>query len=215
LLTSNLRRKPGLILWKRDICHVILPPVSETHSDRKTMDRQDRNLRGALYRVSTGNARAPVRSALLHLASFVWSKMTGYGPLTNAYDLNSSRGIMDINVPINFVASYIFAIPDVQHLGFFGKTLLSGWQIKGLTILRSGQPFNVTSGTDTNFVGTGNDRPNLIGNPHLPSRRCKIETTKAYFNTSAFATPPPGTPYGNTPFNIGELRRNRSAGIPR
>jgi hypothetical protein len=135
-------------------------------------------------------------------ASFVWSKVTGYGPLTNAYDLNSSRGVVDIDIPINFAASYIFVLPDVQRLGFFGKTLLSGWQINGLTILRSGQPFNVTSGTDTNYDGTGNDRPNLIGNPHLPSGRGRIATTKAFFNTSAFATAPPGTPNGNTPFNL-------------
>jgi hypothetical protein len=135
-------------------------------------------------------------------ASFVWSKVTGYGPLTNAYDLNSSRGVMDIDVPINFVASYIFVLPDVRHLGFFGKTLLSRWQINGLTILRSGQAFNVTTGTDTNFDGTNNDRPNLIGNPNLPSGRGRIAITKAFFNTSAFATPPPRTPYGNTSFNL-------------
>jgi hypothetical protein len=87
-------------------------------------------------------------------------------------------------------------------LGFFGKTLLSRWQINGLTILRSGQAFNVTTGTDTNFDGTNNDRPNLIGNPNLPSGRGRIAITKAFFNTSAFATPPPRTPYGNTSFNL-------------
>jgi hypothetical protein len=134
--------------------------------------------------------------------SFVWSKVTGYGPPTNAYDLNSSRSVMDIDVPINFVTSYIFVVPNVRHLGFFGNTLVSGWQINGITILRSGQPFNVTSGTDTNFDGTLNDRPNLIGNPHLPSGRGRIETAKQFFNTSAFITPPPGTPYGNARFNL-------------
>lgn len=134
--------------------------------------------------------------------SFVWSKVIGYGPLTNAYNLNSSRGVMDINVPINFVASYIFVPPEVQRLGFFGKMFLNGWQINGLTILRSGQPFNVTSGTDTNFDGIGNDRPNVIGNPYLPSGRGRITKTKAYFDTSAFITPPPGIPYGNAPFNL-------------
>ncbi|WP_260473139.1 TonB-dependent receptor [Edaphobacter aggregans] len=135
-------------------------------------------------------------------ASFVWSKVIGYGPLTNAYDLRSSRGVLDIDVPLNFVASYLFVIPGVHRFGLFGRQLLDGWQINGVTILRSGQPFNVTSGTDTNFDGIGNDRPNLIGNPHLPSGRGRIVTTKAFFNTSTFATPPPGTPYGNTPFNL-------------
>jgi hypothetical protein len=135
-------------------------------------------------------------------ASFVWSKVIGYGPLTNAYDLNSSRGVVDFNVPYNFVASYIFVPPEVHHLGFVGKQLLSGWQVNGVTILRSGQPFNVTSGVDTNFDGTPTDRPNLIGNPHLPSGRGRAATAKAFFNTAAFVTPPAGTPYGNTPFNM-------------
>jgi hypothetical protein len=134
--------------------------------------------------------------------AFVWSKVNGYGPPTNAYDLNSSHSVMDIDVPINFATSYIFVLPDVRDLGFLGKTLLGGWQLNGLTIIRSGQPFNLISGTDTNFDGTNNDRPNLIGNPHLPSGRGRIATTKAFFNTSAFTTPPPGTPYGNTPFNL-------------
>jgi hypothetical protein len=135
-------------------------------------------------------------------ASFVWSKVIGYGALTNAYDLSSSRGLLDSNVPYNFAASYIYVAPEVHRLGFFGRELLSGWQVNGITILRSGQPFNVTSGTDTNFDGTNNDRPNVIGNPYLPAGRGRIATTKAFFNTAAFVTPPAGTPYGNATFNM-------------
>jgi hypothetical protein len=135
-------------------------------------------------------------------ASFVWSKVTGYGPLTNAYDLNSSRGVLDINVPYNLAASYIFVTPEVHHLGLIGKELLSGWQVNGVTILRSGQPFNVSSGTDTNFDGIVNDRPNVTGNPYLPAGRGRVAATKAFFNTTAFAAPPAGTPYGNATFNM-------------
>jgi hypothetical protein len=135
-------------------------------------------------------------------ASFVWSKVIGYGALTNAYDLSSSRGVLDINVQYNFAASYIYVSPEVNRLGLFGRELLSGWQLNGITSLRSGQPFNVTSGTDTNFDGTNNDRPNVIGNPYLPAGRERVATTKAFFNTAAFLTPPAGTPYGNATFNM-------------
>jgi hypothetical protein len=135
-------------------------------------------------------------------ASFVWSKVMGYGALTNAYDLSSSRGVLDSNVPYNFAASYIYVAPEIHRLGLFGRELLSGWQVNGITILRSGQPFNVTSGTDTNFDGTNNDRPNVIGNPHLPAGRGRVATTKAFFNKAAFLTPPAGTPYGNAAFNM-------------
>jgi Carboxypeptidase regulatory-like domain len=135
-------------------------------------------------------------------ASFVWSKATGYGALTDAYALNSSRGVLDINVPYNFVASYIWFVPSFHHLGQVGKQLLNDWQISGLTTLRSGQPFNVVSGTDTNFDGTINDRPNIVGNPHLAGSRDRVAKKNAYFDTSAFATPPSGSPYGNTSFNF-------------
>jgi len=134
--------------------------------------------------------------------SFVWSKVIGYGALTNSYDLNSSRGPLDIHVPYNFAASYIFVVPGIHYLGSFGEHLLSGWQINGVTILRSGQPFNVTSGMDTNFDGTINDRPNVVGNPNLQAGRGRIATAKAFFNTNAFVAPPAGTPYGNASFNM-------------
>jgi hypothetical protein len=126
----------------------------------------------------------------------------GYGAVVNSYDLNSSRGILAIDVPNNFVVSYIFVTPDIHHMGFVGRELLSGWQINGITTLRSGQPFNVTSGTDTNFDGTNNDRPNVVGNPYLPGGRGRVATKNAFFNTAAFATLPAGVPYGNAPFDM-------------
>lgn len=134
--------------------------------------------------------------------SFVWSKVIGYGPLSNAYDLDSSRGVLDIDVPYNFVASYILVAPELNSWGSLARHLLGGWQLSGVTILRSGQPFNVTSGTDTNFDGTNNDRPNMIANPRLPAGRNRFAKSAMYFNTAAFVVPPAGTPYGNASFNM-------------
>jgi hypothetical protein len=135
-------------------------------------------------------------------ASYVWSKVIGYGAVTNAYNLNSSSGVLDIDVPNDFVVSYIFLTPEIHHLGLFGKELLNGWQVNGLTTLRSGQPFNVTSGTDTNFDGTLNDRPNVVGSPYLPGGRGRVATKNAFFNPDAFTALPAGIPYGNTPFDM-------------
>jgi hypothetical protein len=135
-------------------------------------------------------------------ASFVWSKAIGYGPLTNAYDLASSRGLLDVNVPYSFVASCIFVIPEVRSLGRLGRGLTSGWQLNGVTVLRSGQPFNVTSGTDTNFDANNNDWPNVIAHPYLAAGRSRLATVENFFNTAAFVTPPAGTPYGNARFNM-------------
>lgn len=135
-------------------------------------------------------------------ANFVWSKLSGFGDPTNAYDLRSSRGLLDIDVPINLSASYILVAPDPRRLGPLGRILLSSWEVNGITILRSGQPINVTSGIDTNFDGNDNDRPNVVGNPHLPGGRSRVETKTAFFNPEAFSVPSPGTPYGNAPFDM-------------
>jgi len=135
-------------------------------------------------------------------ASYVWSKVIGQGPVVDNYNINSSRGVAAIDVPQSFVVSYIYALPDVHYLGLVGKEVLSGWQLNGITSLRSGQPFNVTSGTDTNFDGTNNDRPNVVGNPFLPGGRGRNVIKSEFFNTDAFATPPSGIPYGNAQFDM-------------
>jgi hypothetical protein len=135
-------------------------------------------------------------------ASLVWSKLVGFGDPTNAYDLRSSRGLLDVDVPINFGASYILSVPDPPRLGSLGKVLLSGWNVNGMTTLRSGQPINVFSGIDTNFDGNNNDRPDVVGNPHSPGGRSRVETAAAFFNADAFSLPPPGTPYGNARFDM-------------
>jgi len=135
-------------------------------------------------------------------ANVDWSKVSGFGDPTNAYDLRSSRGLLDIDVPINFSASYILVIPNPHSLGPLVRIMLSGWEINGITLLHSGQPIDVLSGIDTNFDGNNNDRPDIVGNPHLPGGRSRVETAAAFFKPEAFSLPPPGTPYGNAPFDM-------------
>jgi len=135
--------------------------------------------------------------------SYVWSKAMGFGAPVNSYDINSARGLLSIDVPQVFVASYIWVSPSIHYLGVVGKQVLSGWQLNGITTLHSGSPFNITSGSDTNFDGVSTtDRPNIIGNPYLPTNRSRAARAAAYYNKAAFAIPGTGTPYGNTPFDF-------------
>jgi hypothetical protein len=87
-------------------------------------------------------------------------------------------------------------------LGPLALIMLSGWEFNGITTLRSGQPINVVSGIDTNFDGNDNDRPNVVGDPNLPAGRSRVETATAFLKPEAFSVPPPGTPYGSTPFDM-------------
>lgn len=134
-------------------------------------------------------------------ASYVYSKALAAGAVVDNYDLASSWGLSPFDIRHNFVVSYLYSFPTTQRFGAFGKQVLNGWQINGVTTIRSGTPFNVTSGKDTNLDGTNNDRPDTVGDPQLDSGRSRTETIKQYFNTAAFALPGTNIPYGNTSFN--------------
>jgi hypothetical protein len=129
-------------------------------------------------------------------ASYVWSKAMAYGAVVDNYDINSSYGPSVDDMPHKFNVSYIYALAPLHHFGFLGKEVLGGWQVNGITTLRSGQPFSVTSGVDSNFDGTNNDRPNQIGNPLLPKGRGRVATVAQYINKAAFVQVPVGTATG-------------------
>jgi len=66
--------------------------------------------------------------------------------------------------------------------------VLGGWQFNLVQTFQSGQPFTVTSGTDTNRDGTNNDRVNVVSDPyaHAKTRADKIAM---YLTPSAFTVP--------------------------
>jgi hypothetical protein len=140
------------------------------------------------------------------LASYVWSKsmdISSIDPanitLTLSDQLNLKRDYArsDYDIPQDFFASYIWALPGTKRYGFIGKQVLSGWQVNGITTFRTGTPFNILSGTDSNRDGIATDRPNLIGNPFLPGGRTRTQKIAQFYNTAAYVAPSSTTPYGN------------------
>src|SRR5207237_451371 len=75
-------------------------------------------------------------------------------------NLRYDRGPSNFDIRHIFNISYVWELPTVKGLGFFGRRVLSGWQVNGLTRLQSGFPVNVTAGQDVNLNGINNDRPN-------------------------------------------------------
>jgi outer membrane receptor protein involved in Fe transport len=59
---------------------------------------------------------------------------------------------------ISFVYKPAFGIQN-----FVLRNIVNGWTATGIIRLQSGQPFNITVGTDVNGDGNNNDRPNLSG----------------------------------------------------
>ena len=145
------------------------------------------------------------------LGNYVWSKsmdISSIDPanitltLSNQNYLKQDYAPSDYDIPQFSNVSYIWAIPGTQRLGLFGKEALSGWQVNGITTFRAGVPYNVLSGSDSNLDGIATDRPNLVGNPILSNGRTRTQKIAQFFNTSAFAQVPAGTPYGNVHRNV-------------
>ncbi len=148
------------------------------------------------------------------LASYTWSKsiddasnfFSSAGDPNfpqNSFNVAAERGRSNFDVAHRLSVSYSYALPFRRYEGVAG-TLLNGWETYGIVTLQTGRPFTVAllseidnSGTGRSILGFGaNDRPNLVGNPELSD-----PTTLHWFNTAAFAFPPPGT-FGNAGRNI-------------
>ena len=138
------------------------------------------------------------------LASYTWSRSIDDGSSffssagdpnfpQNSYDLKAERGLSNFDVRHRLALSYAYDLP-------VGK----GWQTFGILQFQTGRPFTAAllpnfdnSNTGLSSLGfLANDRPNLVGDPHLDDPQ-----PGRWFNTAAFAIPPRGT-FGNSGRNI-------------
>jgi hypothetical protein len=111
----------------------------------------------------------------------------------NAYDRNAEKGLSYWDVPQRLVLSYIWDIP-------FGKGMLGGWQLSGITQFQSGNPWSVLVAADPANVGNGGQRADLVGNP-FPEGFKPGGPRRLRLDPAAFAIPRRGT-FGNSGRNI-------------
>jgi hypothetical protein len=101
------------------------------------------------------------------------------------------------DVPDHFVLTAMYEVPSFG--GGVAGAILSGWRFSALETLQSGPPFTVIAAANTtNAFPAGPLRPNLVGNPELPSDQ---RTLSRWFNTAAFANPANFT-FGNSPRSV-------------
>ena len=145
--------------------------------------------------------RGRFSKSLQTFVSYVWSKSLNYGgPTVDNQDIRMNYGVDPADLRHRFVVSYLYELPTTRRFGFFGREVLNGWHVNGITAFQSGSPFTVTSGVDTNLDGTTNDRVNVIGNPnrgHL-SRAQRIQF--GTLNPAAFSVPLTGGPGDTNPY---------------
>ncbi len=110
----------------------------------------------------------------------------------DSFNLSAERGPAEFDIAHRFVASYIWELPFGRGRRFGSDWsgavdfLAGGWQLTGIHVIQSGLALTATLGGASvlNLGGERRARPNLVGDPELPSSE---RTIQRWFNTSAFA----------------------------
>jgi len=121
----------------------------------------------------------------------------------NAYDMSANYGPASNDIRHTFNGSVVYNLPfgngkQFLNQGGWVDAIIGGWELSSIFHVRSGVPTTVVMGYDGAGVGSGQWRPNLVGNPNSGScpNGAAVGTASCWFNTSAFATPTSGT-FGN------------------
>jgi hypothetical protein len=118
--------------------------------------------------------------------NYTWSHSLDSGINSSVQDdanFRSDYGNAEYDVRHVLQFDYTYQIPAVPMIP---KVLGSGWQINGITVMRSGLPYSVTCGCDSAGVGRTASRADLVSgvdpilsNFDLPTRQLNIAAFKA------------------------------------
>jgi hypothetical protein len=101
----------------------------------------------------------------------------------NERDLRQERSLSAFDIRNRFSLSFVWELPFMRDATNLAGQVIGGWSVNGIVTLQSGRPFTVFDGVDRSLDGRAGDRPNLVGDPNLPSSERKPER---WFNTAAF-----------------------------
>jgi hypothetical protein len=127
-----------------------------------------------------------------------FSEFGNVGGYMDAYNRRIDKGLSGNDVRHRGVISGVYAFPHIASNRIL-EFMLGGWRTGVIASFQSGPPFTVFNNTnDTNVFPAGNVRPDLVGDPGLSSDQ---RTLQRWFNTDAFAAPPPFR-FGNAPRSV-------------
>jgi len=136
-------------------------------------------------------------------AYYTWSHAfdDGVGNGQIPWNRRSEWASSDVDTRHNLTFSYTWDVPTLRSIP---KFLGDGWQINGITSMRSGQPVDLSSNRDPFGIGITTGRPNLV--PGVPITPSNFDLPTNQFNLAAFA--PVVTGSGQ----IGNVGRNSLTG---
>lgn len=135
------------------------------------------------------------------LANYTWAKsldnvsVDTMGAIQNSLNLKPEKARSDFDIRRRFVASFLWELPSPRERA--ARLVAGGWQVNGIVTASTGNPFNIVSGQDRALAGSGAQRPNQVGDPHLDTGRPRGERIARYYAPTAYALPPAGS-YGNS-----------------
>jgi len=141
--------------------------------------------------------RQQVWKGLTANLNYTWSHAlddaSSVGTPTNSYDLKNDWGssTFDTRHILTSFVSY-----DLPRFTRFASAITNGWQLNSLVTFTSGNPINLTAGTNVSGTSEGKDRVDLVGDPFANVPVLTNTLSRQYFNPAAFAKPAAGT-FGN------------------
>jgi hypothetical protein len=134
--------------------------------------------------------------------SYTWSKTLdnassgiggdGGGGFLNPLDLHSDYGISGLHRAHNLRVSGLYQLPFRSPHAFLQESL-AGWQLSGVGVFVTGQPFSPSVGFASTGTGAYTPRPNVIAGCQLYPDE---QTLTNWFNASCYTAPPIGQ-FGN------------------
>ena len=156
---------------------------------------QQRLSHGLSYLVAYTRSKLTDDASSVFDASILTGPIANY-PVADSFNRKLERDYSTGDIPHVFATSATWDLPSGGPAVL--RPIVSGWSLTGILTLQSGMPMAITQSTNNNaFAGFGVQRPNLVGDPTLPSDE---RTVTRWFNTGAFATAPQ--------FTIGTASRN-------
>ena len=147
------------------------------------------------------NLRRRLVKGLLFGVAYTWSKSLDFGSangtkLPNAFDKSIYYGSSDFDRRHVFVSNFVYNIDQFSHSShMINRAALGNWQFSGTLQAQTGGPLNVSNGNDFAGVGPGSGTQlyRTVAKVNNYKAWAGQTSTALWFNTSAYATPLPGT----------------------
>jgi hypothetical protein len=154
-------------------------------------------------------AGRPMSRNVMVSGFFVWSHAiqssneSAIGQMT-AQDFNNlweEKGPMDADRRNVGTISGSWDIDYYHGKNFFMKEVVNGWTVSPIWAMQSGQPVNITTGSDKNDDSANANRPNLVAgtSAFLDPHRNRAAAAAEWFNPAAFVANGPGVAGGIGP----------------